>query len=177
MLINAGRGFSQDVDVVTGLLHVEQEEDWDNSEGKHHQPDEGQDVCHYNKLIKRRVVRNWSSSHGDMIKNYESQSVTQIKIELKRQTKYRVALKASLVAVADCYSFCFVSVIILCASEHAYHQPLTHSQLHPLDPPCPHREAKAAATLGAPEFTKCLLDCTGAVETLGQKQDAVEEEK
>lgn len=52
MLINAGGCFSQDVDVVAGLLHVEQEEDWDSSEGKHCQPDEGQDVRHYDKLVK-----------------------------------------------------------------------------------------------------------------------------
>ena len=52
MLINAGAGFSQDVDIVAGLLHVEQEEDWDSSEGKHCQPDEGQDVRHNDKLLK-----------------------------------------------------------------------------------------------------------------------------
>lgn len=51
MLINDGGGFSQDVDGVAGLLHVEQEEDWDSSEGKHPQPDEGQDVRHYDELL------------------------------------------------------------------------------------------------------------------------------
>ena len=50
MLINAGGCFSQDVDVVAGLLHVEQEVDRDGSEGKHCQPDEGQDVRHYDEL-------------------------------------------------------------------------------------------------------------------------------
>lgn len=49
MLINAGCCFSQNVDVVAGLLHVEQEQDGDGSEGKHCQPDEGQDVRHYDK--------------------------------------------------------------------------------------------------------------------------------
>lgn len=50
MLVNAGGGFSQDVDVVAGLLHVEEEEDRDGAEGKHHQPDEGQDIRHDDKL-------------------------------------------------------------------------------------------------------------------------------
>ena len=50
MLINAGGCFSQDVDIVAGLLHVEQEVDRDGSEGKHCQPDEGQDVRHYDEL-------------------------------------------------------------------------------------------------------------------------------
>lgn len=52
MLINAGCCFSQEVYVVAGLLHVEQEEDRDGSEGKHCQPDESQDVRHYDKLLK-----------------------------------------------------------------------------------------------------------------------------
>lgn len=53
MLIDAGGGLSQDVDVVTGLLHVEQEEDWDGGEGEHPKPDEGQDVRHYDELLKQ----------------------------------------------------------------------------------------------------------------------------
>lgn len=73
---------------MAGLLHVEQEEDWDSSEGKHCQQDEGQDVRHYDK-----------------------------------------------------------------------------------------RQAEAAATLGAPEFTKGLLDSACGVETLSQQQDTIEEEK
>lgn len=52
MLINAGGCFSQDVDVVAGLLHVEQEEHWDSSEGEYCQPNEGQDVRHYDELLK-----------------------------------------------------------------------------------------------------------------------------
>lgn len=54
MLINAGCCFSQDVDGVTGLLHVEQEVDWDSSEGKHCQPDKGQYVRHYDKLLEKQ---------------------------------------------------------------------------------------------------------------------------
>lgn len=57
MLINAGGGFSQDVDVVAGVLHVEQKEDGDSREGKHRQPDEGQDVCDYNELLKQEGYR------------------------------------------------------------------------------------------------------------------------
>ena len=57
MLINAGGSFGQDVDGVAGLLHVEQEEDWDSTEGKHSQPDEGQDVCHYDELLKKKGYR------------------------------------------------------------------------------------------------------------------------
>lgn len=52
MLINAGGCFSQDVDVVASLLHVEQEEDRDGGEGEHRQPDEGQDERHDDKLLK-----------------------------------------------------------------------------------------------------------------------------
>lgn len=55
VLIDAGGGFSQDVDVVAGLLHVEQEVDRDSGEGKHRQPDEGQDVRHDDKLWKEGV--------------------------------------------------------------------------------------------------------------------------
>lgn len=57
VLINAGCRLSQEVDVVAGLLHVEQEEDWDGGEGKHCKPDEGQDVCHYDKLLKEKEGR------------------------------------------------------------------------------------------------------------------------
>lgn len=46
MLIDAGGGFSQDVDSVAGLLHVKQEVDRDCRKGKDNQPDEGQDVRH-----------------------------------------------------------------------------------------------------------------------------------
>lgn len=46
-----------------------------------------------------------------------------------------------------------------------------------LPPPWSHREAEAAATLGAPEFTKGLLDGARGVETLSQQQDTIEEEK
>lgn len=46
-----------------------------------------------------------------------------------------------------------------------------------LPPPCSHRQAEAAATLGAPEFTKGLLDGARGVETLSQQQDTIEEEK
>ena len=51
VLINAGGCLSQDVDVVAGLLHVEQEEDRDGTEGEHRQPDEGQDIRHYDELL------------------------------------------------------------------------------------------------------------------------------
>lgn len=44
-------------------------------------------------------------------------------------------------------------------------------------PPGSHRQAEAAAALGAPEFAKGLLDGTGGVESLRQQQDAIEEEK
>lgn len=44
-------------------------------------------------------------------------------------------------------------------------------------PPCSHRQAEAASTLGAPEFTKGLLDGARGVETLSQKQDTIQEEK
>lgn len=46
-------------------------------------------------------------------------------------------------------------------------------------PPRPrsHRQAEAAAALGAPEFPKGLLDSACGVETLGQQQDTIEEEK
>lgn len=54
VLIDAWGGFSQDVDSVTGLLHVEQEVDWDSREGEDNQPDEGQDVRHYDELVKLR---------------------------------------------------------------------------------------------------------------------------
>lgn len=54
MLINAGGCFRQDVDGVAGLLHIEQEEDWDSTEGKHRQPDEGQDVRHYDELLQQK---------------------------------------------------------------------------------------------------------------------------
>lgn len=51
------------------------------------------------------------------------------------------------------------------------------SLLPPIPPPCSHRQAEAAATLGAPEFTKGLLYSTCGVETLSQQQDTIEEEK
>lgn len=50
MLINAGGCLGQDVDVVAGLLHVEQEEDRYGGDGEYGQPDEGQDVRHNDKL-------------------------------------------------------------------------------------------------------------------------------
>lgn len=40
-----------------------------------------------------------------------------------------------------------------------------------------HRQAEAAAALGAPEFTKGLLDGTGGIKSLRQQQDAIEEEE
>lgn len=40
-----------------------------------------------------------------------------------------------------------------------------------------HRGAEAAATHGAPELPKGLPGSAGGVEALGQKHDAVEEEK
>lgn len=50
--------------------------------------------------------------------------------------------------------------------------------LHPHPPSsCPYRQAEAAATLGASEFTKGLLHSARGVETLSKQQDAVEEEK
>lgn len=53
VLIDAGGGLSQHIDVVTGLLHVEQEEDWDGSKGEHREPDEAQDVRRYDELLKQ----------------------------------------------------------------------------------------------------------------------------
>lgn len=47
----------------------------------------------------------------------------------------------------------------------------------PVPSPCSHRQAEAAATVGAPEFTKRLLDRACGVETLSQQQDTIEEEK
>lgn len=47
----------------------------------------------------------------------------------------------------------------------------------PVPSPRAHRQAEAAATVGAPEFTERLLDSTRGVETLGQQQDSIEEEK
>ena len=44
MLVDAGGGLSQQVDVVTRLLHVEEEEDRDGTEGEHTEPDDRQDV-------------------------------------------------------------------------------------------------------------------------------------
>lgn len=64
MLINAGGCFSQDVDVVAGLLHVEQEEHWDSSEGEYCQPNEGQDVRHYDELLKLKVQHIRSETCG-----------------------------------------------------------------------------------------------------------------
>lgn len=40
---------------MAGLLHVEQEEHWDSSEGEYCQPNEGQDVRHYDELSKKKV--------------------------------------------------------------------------------------------------------------------------
>ena len=47
----------------------------------------------------------------------------------------------------------------------------------PRAPPRSHRQAEAAATLGAPEFTKGLLDGARGVESLSQQQDTIEEEE
>lgn len=44
-------------------------------------------------------------------------------------------------------------------------------------PPRSHRQAEAAATLGAPEFTKGLLDGARGIEALSQQQDTIEEEE
>ena len=44
MLVDAGGGLSQQVDVVTRLRHVEEEEDRDGAEGKHAEPDDRQHV-------------------------------------------------------------------------------------------------------------------------------------
>lgn len=47
----------------------------------------------------------------------------------------------------------------------------------PHAPPRSHRQAEAAATLGAPEFTKGLLDGARGIEALSQQQDTIEEEE
>ena len=44
MLVDAGGGLSQQVDVVTRLRHVEEEEDRDGAEGEDAEPDDRQDV-------------------------------------------------------------------------------------------------------------------------------------
>ena len=47
----------------------------------------------------------------------------------------------------------------------------------PPSAPRSHRQAEAAAALGAPELAEGLLDRARGVETLGQQQDTIEEEK
>ncbi len=61
--------------------------------------------------------------------------------------------------------------------RHVFPPSLPPPSLTPSLPPCSYRQAEAAATLGAPEFTKGLLDSARGVETLSQQQDTIEEEK
>ena len=66
VLVDAGGGLGQDVDGMAGVLHVVEEVNWDGGHCEHCQPDDRQDVRHYDELEGRR--RPSSQEVGECVK-------------------------------------------------------------------------------------------------------------
>jgi len=63
VLVDAGGGLCQQVDVVTCLRHVEEEEDRDGAESEHSQPDDRQDVRRDDELADEERLIDKEDDH------------------------------------------------------------------------------------------------------------------